>query len=127
MIEPFEQVIKCYGNPSLAMKKRAKRRLDYEKFVQLKANGKKVDKQLAEQVEQYEALNDALKKELPKLSALTAKIGNICLGKFVSIQATWFAIWQEKVKARFRILPAYLSWRTLSRLSSKTSRKWRTR
>ncbi|KAK0734252.1 hypothetical protein B0T26DRAFT_670574 [Lasiosphaeria miniovina] len=98
VIEPFEQVIKCYGNPTLAMKKRAKRRLDYEKSVQLKANGKKVDKQLGELVEQYEALNVTLKKELPKLSELTAKIGNICLGKFVSIQATWFSIWKEKVK-----------------------------
>ncbi|KAK4193550.1 hypothetical protein QBC35DRAFT_109968 [Podospora australis] len=99
VIEPFEQVIKCYGNPGLAMKKRAKRRLDYEKFVALKANGKKVDKQLTELVEQYEALNDTLKKELPKLSALTAKIGNICLGKFISIQTTWYLIWKEKVKA----------------------------
>ncbi|KAL2154804.1 hypothetical protein VTH82DRAFT_3480 [Thermothelomyces myriococcoides] len=99
VIEPFEQVIRCYGNPSLAMKKRAKRRLDYEKYVALKANGKKVDKQLVELVEQYEALNDALKKELPKLSAMTAKIGNICLGKFICIQASWFAIWKEKVKA----------------------------
>lgn len=80
------------------MKKRAKRRLDYEKYLALKANGKKVDKQLAELVEQYEALNDTLKKELPKLSAMTAKIGNICLGKFISIQAAWFAIWKEKVK-----------------------------
>jgi hypothetical protein len=99
VIEPFEQVIRCYGNPSLAMKKRAKRRLDYEKYMALKANGKKVDKQLAELVEQYEALNDTLKKELPKLSAMTAKIGNICLGKFISIQAAWYAIWKEKVKA----------------------------
>jgi len=58
-----------------------------------------VDKQLTELVEQYEALNDTLKKELPKLSALTAKVGNICLGKFVSIQASWYLIWKEKVKA----------------------------
>ncbi|KAK4156929.1 hypothetical protein C8A00DRAFT_30133 [Chaetomidium leptoderma] len=99
VIEPFEQVIRCYGNPSLAMKKRAKRRLDYEKYMTLKANGKKVDKQLADLVEQYEALNDTLKKELPKLSTMTANIGNICLGKFISIQAAWFAIWKEKVKA----------------------------
>jgi len=99
VIEPFEQVIKCYGNPGLAMKKRAKRRLDYEKHLQLKANGKKVDKQLAELVEQYEALNDTLKKELPKLSAMTAKIGNICLGKFISIQTAWYGIWKEKVRA----------------------------
>ncbi|RYP58166.1 hypothetical protein DL769_009075 [Monosporascus sp. CRB-8-3] len=99
VIEPFELVIKSYANPSLAMKKRAKRRLDYEKSIQLTKNGKKVDKQLAEFVEQYEALNEALKKELPKLSSLTEKVGNICLGNFVNIQAQWFSIWKEKVKA----------------------------
>ena len=81
------------------MKKRVKRRLDYEKYMALKGNGKKVDKQLAELVEEYEALNETLKKELPKLSAMTAKIGNICLGKFISIQAAWYAVWKEKVKA----------------------------
>ncbi|KAI2640395.1 hypothetical protein GGS26DRAFT_586398 [Hypomontagnella submonticulosa] len=98
VIEPFELVIKSYGNPSLAMKKRAKRRIDYEKSVQLKKSGKKVDKQLSEFIEQYEALNEALKKELPKLSALTEKVGKICLGNFVNIQAQWFSIWKEKVK-----------------------------
>ena len=98
VIEPFELVIKCYGNPSLAMKKRAKRRLDYERAAQLKKSGKKVDKQLGELVEQYEALNETLKKELPKLSDNTVKIGNICLGNFVNIQAKWFSIWKEKVK-----------------------------
>lgn len=99
MIEPFESVIRCYDNPSLAMKKRAKRRLDYEKCMQLKNAGKKVDKQLSELVEQYEALNETLKKELPKLSSLTAKVGNICLGKFVAIQTGWYAVWKAKVKA----------------------------
>lgn len=98
VIEPFELVIKAYGNPSLAMKKRGKRRLDYEKAVQLKKSGKKVDKQLAEFVEQYEALNESLKKELPKLSAMTEKVGNICLGNFVNIQTQWYSIWKEKVK-----------------------------
>ncbi|KAK7923361.1 RhoGEF domain-containing protein [Apiospora marii] len=98
VIEPFELVIKAYGNPSLAMKKRAKRRLDYEKSETLKKAGKKLDKQLSESVEQYEALNEALKKELPKLSALTEKVGNICLGNFVNIQTHWYSIWKEKVK-----------------------------
>ncbi|KAI0189402.1 hypothetical protein EV127DRAFT_109695 [Xylaria flabelliformis] len=98
VIEPFELVIKSYSNPSLAMKKRSKRRVDYEKFLQLQKGGKKIDKQLSELVEQYEALNEALKKELPKLSALTEKVGNICLGNFVNIQTQWFSIWKEKVK-----------------------------
>ncbi|KAI0890080.1 uncharacterized protein GGS22DRAFT_149950 [Annulohypoxylon maeteangense] len=98
VIEPFELVIKSYGNPSLAMKKRAKRRLDYEKSVQLKKSGKKIDKQLSEFIEQYEALNEALKKELPKLSALTEKVGKICLANFVTIQTQWFSVWKDKVK-----------------------------
>jgi len=91
-------VIKAYHSPSLAMKKRAKRRLDYEKAEQLRKSGKTVDSKLRELVEQYEALNDTLKKELPKLSGLTVKVGNICLGNFVGIQAKWFEIWKEKVK-----------------------------
>lgn len=80
------------------MKKRSKRRLDYDKSVQLKKSGKKLDKQLSDCVEQYEALNEALKKELPKLSSLTEKVGNICLGNFVNIQTQWYSIWKEKVK-----------------------------
>ncbi|KAI0200115.1 hypothetical protein F4808DRAFT_470768 [Astrocystis sublimbata] len=98
VIEPFELVIQSYSNPSLAMKKRSKRRVDYEKYIQLQKGGKKIDKQLSDLVEQYEALNGALKTELPKLSALTEKVGNICLGNLVNIQTQWFAIWKEKVR-----------------------------
>lgn len=81
------------------MKKRGKRRLDYEKSVQVKKSGKKMDKQLTELVEHYEALNDTLIKELPQLSALTERVGNICLGNMINIQAKWWYIWQEKIKA----------------------------
>jgi hypothetical protein len=80
------------------MKKRNKRRLDYEKSLMLKTQGKKIDSNLAELVEQYEALNETLKLELPKLSSMTQKIANICVGQFVSIQHSWFGIWQEKVR-----------------------------
>lgn len=98
VIEPFEQVIKAYGNPSLAMKKRLKRRPDWERGEQLRRSGKTLDSKLREQVEQYEALNEALKTELPKLSRLTEKVGNICLGNFVNIQAKWYQIWMEKMR-----------------------------
>jgi len=80
------------------MKKRAKRRLDYERAEQLRRAGKSVDPKLRELVEQYDALNETLKKELPRLSALTEKIGVICLGNFVNIQASWWAMWKDKVK-----------------------------
>ncbi|KAK1249109.1 hypothetical protein MKX07_002625 [Trichoderma sp. CBMAI-0711] len=99
VIEPFEQVIKSYGNPSLAMKKRQKRRVVWERAEQLKKAGKSVDPKLKELVEQYEALNDTLIKELPKLSALTEKVGNICLSNLINIQANWYYIWREKMRA----------------------------
>ncbi|KAI1174953.1 hypothetical protein F4777DRAFT_552025 [Nemania sp. FL0916] len=99
VIEPFELVIKSHSNPALAMKKRSKRRIDYEKYIQLQKAGKKIDKQLLEVVEQYEALNEALKKELPKLSALTEKVGKICLSNFVDLQVQWYSIWKEKVRS----------------------------
>src|SRR5277367_6237128 len=98
VIEPFEQVIKMYGPPDLVMKKRKKRRLDYERSLALKASNKKIDEKLAVLVEEYEGLNETLKFELPKLSASTEKIGNLCLIQFVSIQVEWLSIWQEKVK-----------------------------
>lgn len=98
VIEPFELVIRSYQNPLLAMKKRNKRRLDYERSVQLKKGGKKIDRQLTELVEHYEALNDTLKKELPQLSALTEKVGNICLGNMINIQSRWWHIWREKIR-----------------------------
>jgi len=91
-------VIQAYGPPSLAMKKRTKRRLDYEKSLVVKSQGKKIDEKLTELVDQYEALNETLKLELPKLSSMTEKIGNICLVQFVAIQTQWYGIWQDKVK-----------------------------
>ncbi|RXG49639.1 hypothetical protein VDGE_08713 [Verticillium dahliae] len=98
VIEPFELVIKAYGNPSLAMKKREKRRLDFERAEQIKKGGKTLDPKLKELVEQYDALNDTLIKELPQLSALTEKVGKICLENLVNIQAKWYSIWKDKVK-----------------------------
>jgi dynamin-binding protein len=79
--------------------KRGKRRLDYEKWLAMKASGKKVDDKIADMVEQYEALNETLKLELPKLSLLTEKIGNICLDRFACIQIEWWGTWQAKIIA----------------------------
>jgi hypothetical protein len=80
------------------MKKRNKRRLDYEKSMALKAQGKKISKELSDQVNQYEALNEMLKIELPKLSQMTVAIGRVCLSQFVTQQVEWWQIWQDKVK-----------------------------
>lgn len=98
VIEPVEQIIAAYGPPGLAMKKRSKRRLDYEKYIVAKAQGKKIDEKLSELVDQYEALNETLKMELPKLYGGSQTIGNICLVQFLAIQREWYSIWQDKVR-----------------------------
>ncbi|CAG8973145.1 hypothetical protein HYALB_00008676 [Hymenoscyphus albidus] len=98
VIEPFEHVIEAYGAPGLAMKKRAKRRLDYDKLIASRASGAKLNEKDTAKVDQYEALNETLKIELPQLAALTEKLGNICLINFVMIQRQWYDIWQKKVR-----------------------------
>jgi hypothetical protein len=69
------------------MKKRNKRRLDYEKYLSLKGAGKKIDEKLQEMVEQYEALNETLKLELPKLSSLIYEVAHICLIQLIGRQS----------------------------------------
>jgi dynamin-binding protein len=81
------------------MKKRAKRRLDFERALAFKSQNKKIDEKLQDQVNQYEALNETLKLELPKLSALTVSLGKTCLAQLVQIQTEWYDIWQGKVRA----------------------------
>ncbi|KAL2680328.1 hypothetical protein Neosp_007925 [[Neocosmospora] mangrovei] len=98
VIEPFQHLIRAYGNPSLAMKKRQKRRLEYERSEQLKLKGKPVDGKLQEVVDQYEALDAAIKKELPILFSLTNRVGNICLENMVNIQVNWYSHWKEKME-----------------------------
>lgn len=80
------------------MKKRHKRRYDYEKSLLYKGQGKKIDEKLAVLVSEYEALNETLKLELPKLSSLTEIIGNICCIQLVHLQAEWWDIWQTKLR-----------------------------
>jgi len=62
----------------------------------LKGQGKKIDEKLQEMVNQYEALNETLKHELPKTFDYDRGIGNICLVQFINIQTLWYGIWQDK-------------------------------
>lgn len=98
VLGPFSSLIKAYIPPQAALKKRNKRRPDFQKYQYLKGQNRKIDEKLAEQVEQYTALNDTLKLELPKLSELNEKLKNICLARLITIQASWYSIWNEKLR-----------------------------
>ncbi|APA07223.1 hypothetical protein sscle_02g019930 [Sclerotinia sclerotiorum 1980 UF-70] len=98
VIDPIEAVIRLYTGPTEFMKKRSKRRIDYEKWIAAKANGKKSDDKLLSLVKEYDALNETLKTDLPRLSALTSEIGRKVLARLICNQTSWYYIWQEKVK-----------------------------
>lgn len=68
-----------------------------EKEIDPKIIKKKIDEKLVIANKEFEALNTSLKLELPKLGALTKKLGNLCLAQFVEIQQEWFDIWQKKI------------------------------
>ncbi|KAG4031611.1 hypothetical protein MFRU_009g03710 [Monilinia fructicola] len=99
VIEPIENVIREYTKPTDFMKKRSKRRVDYEKWMAANSNGKKVDEKLQASAKEYDALNETLKTELPQLSAKTAEMGQLVLARLIFIQTSWYYIWQEKIKS----------------------------
>ena len=90
-------LLKLHDGPQKFMQKRSKRLLDYARFKAIKDRGEKPDKKLAEQGEQFIAINETLKEELPKLFALTGKLVEACLNNFVQLQLQWNVIWRRKL------------------------------
>ena len=90
-------LLKLHDGPQKFMQKRNKRLLDYTRYKAIKDRGEKPDKKLAEQGEQFIAVNDTLKEELPKLFALTGKLVEACLNNFVQLQLQWNVIWRRKL------------------------------
>ncbi|KAI9843192.1 MAG: hypothetical protein M1837_006554 [Sclerophora amabilis] len=97
--EPMSSLIKIYENPQKIIQKRNKRATEYARFKVIKERGDKPDKRTQEQSDQFMALNDTLKDELPKLYSLTSKLAEACLGVFVQLQVEWQTVWQEKIRA----------------------------
>ena len=90
-------LLKLHDGPQKLMQKRAKRIMDYARYKAIKERGDKPDKKTAEQGEQFVAINETLKDELPKLFALTAKLVEACLNNFVQLQLQWQIVWRKKL------------------------------
>ena len=81
------------------MQKRNKRLLDYAKYKAIKDRGDKPDKKTQEQGDQFVALNETLKDEIPKLFSLTGRLGEACLNNIIQLQAQWYTVWRRKLTA----------------------------
>ena len=97
VIDPMTTLLKLHDGPQKLMLKRNKRVMDYARYKAIKERGDKLDKKTAEQGEQYIAVNDTLKEELPKLFALTGKLVEACLNNFVQLQLQWQGVWRRKL------------------------------
>lgn len=97
VIDPMTQVIRHFDYPQKLMHKRNKRIADYARFKAIKDRGDKLDKKTMESGEQFQAVNDTLKDELPKLFALTARLVEACLNNFVQLQIQWQIVWKKKL------------------------------
>ncbi|KAL8931786.1 MAG: hypothetical protein Q9211_006733 [Gyalolechia sp. 1 TL-2023] len=97
VIEPMTTLLKLHDSPQKLMQKRNKRVIDYARYKGIKERGDKPDKKTTEQGEQFVAINESLKEELPKLFALTGKLVEACLNSFVQLQLQWHAIWRRKL------------------------------
>ena len=105
VVDPMATLLKLHDGPQKVMRKRNKRLLHYLRQKSIKDRGDKPDKKTVEQGEQFVALNDTLKDELPKLYSLTAKLVQSCLSKFVQIQATWFNLLRIKLEHLTSLVP----------------------
>ena len=97
VIDPMTTLLKLHDGPQKLMHKRAKRVMDFARFKAIKDRGDKPDRKTIEQGEQFMAVNDTLKEELPKLFALTGKLVEACLNNFVQLQVQWQVVWRKKL------------------------------
>ena len=93
----MNDLVRLLHRPQTLMQKRKKRLVEYAKYKAIKDRGDKPDRKTAEQGEQFLALNDTIKDELPKLFALIARLVEACLKNYVDVQARWHSTWQRKV------------------------------
>ena len=97
VIDPMITLIKMYDGTNKLMEKRNKRVTDYARYKGFKDRGDKPDKKTTEQGEQFMAINDTLKIELPKLYSLTGRLIEACLNIFIQLQVQWNIVWRKKL------------------------------
>ncbi|KAJ9645311.1 hypothetical protein H2199_003317 [Coniosporium tulheliwenetii] len=105
VINPILTLWKVHDNPQRMMQKRKKRIVDYARFKGMIDRGEKPDKKTQEAADQFQALNETLKLELPKLYALTKKLIEACLDQFIDVQKQWQDIWRRKVNVLDETIP----------------------
>lgn len=105
VIQPMLTAIELHKGPQNAIQRRKKKILDYAKYKTMEKAGQKADKKTIDASEMYEALNEQLKIDLPRLYSLTAELIKACLDSNVVLQAQWMWLWKEKLAPVLDYIP----------------------
>ncbi|KAI9003873.1 hypothetical protein DFJ74DRAFT_743501 [Hyaloraphidium curvatum] len=73
VVPALERLLEWFARPTVVMRKREKKRLDYDRAKELKAKGAPVDEALEKSAAAYVALNAQLVEELPKFILLACR------------------------------------------------------
>lgn len=97
MLERFQ------NDPKGLIQKREKRLLDYNQFKNRKERGEKIDKKMAERMEQWEALNLEAKERKRRLLKSTADLVLSCQANLIQLHLSWLAMCKQKFSAAMEI------------------------
>ncbi|KAH0291364.1 hypothetical protein KCU62_g2875, partial [Aureobasidium sp. EXF-3399] len=97
VVNPMLECLKLYAGPQHLIAKRKKRVADYARLQAMQQKGQKPDAKTADAAEVYEALNEQLKLDLPRLYTLQSELVRACLNTHVYLQSQWWWLWKEKL------------------------------
>ncbi|KAL1956096.1 hypothetical protein VTO42DRAFT_7615 [Malbranchea cinnamomea] len=95
VIDPMVTLLKLHDGPQQVMVKRNKRLYEYVKLRAIQNRGGEPSRRTKEYGNQFVALNETLKDELPKLISLTGQLVEACLGNYVQLQMEWQTVMQK--------------------------------
>lgn len=100
VIQPMTKTVdilqRFKDEPKGLLQKRDKRLVDYAQMKNRKDRGERIDKKMAERMDQWEALNTEAKERIRKLLKATAHLVQTCQGHLVQLQMSWMAMIQQK-------------------------------
>lgn len=96
MTKTVDTLTKFKDDPRGLLSKRDKRLVDYAQMKNKKDRGEKVDRKMAERMDQWEALNTEAKERMRKLLRATAHLVQTCQFHLVQLQMSWMAMIQQK-------------------------------
>ena len=83
----FDSLHAQFKNPTLLMKKRDAKALDFNRVKAARARGDPVDRALAESADVYTSMNAQLVEELPKFLSLVESLVDIIVIRIATVQA----------------------------------------